>query len=550
MIRGLLNEMTAVTCIMPTADRRRFIPAAIRLFLEQDYENKELLIVDDGVDRVEDLIPAHSQIRYIALPQRVRLGSKRNLACEAARGDVIAHWDDDDWHAPWRLRYQVNTLENDGFDICGIDRVFFVDGAASKAWEYVQPQNRLRWVCGASLCYRKAFWSGHRFADVACGEDSRFVFGARGARIGILEDNRFLIARIHRANSYPKHPRGDRWQPRPFRAAQSIVGCMWDDYFGGDGLPAREPPPRVGTALISAASGIGDILRVTPLIRVADALGYEVDVCVLPDDPAAPELLRGAREIRRLFEYPRATILRNRSIVNFRNRYDVAAFTAFSASVRGWITAKRVYTFDANWRSDGDIASVTKIARAIGWEGALPAPIAMKSTRRFNLPRDTVALHPGCKPNWPWKKWHGFSELATLFPNVAVIGTPADLSNGGTYFTHPFQWSDHVHDFVGKLDLRDTAALISQCAALVSLDSGMMHLGVALRVSTFGIFGITSPERECIPSPYMIPITKRLPCEPACRRAPWGRRDCEHHLACLKTLTAEEVAARVAAALG
>jgi glycosyltransferase involved in cell wall biosynthesis len=97
--------MRTVTCIMPTADRRRFVPAAIRLFLEQDCEDKELVIVDDGSDRVGDIIPQHPQIRYIALPRRIRLGAKRNLACEAARGDVIVHRDDDDWHAPWRLRY-------------------------------------------------------------------------------------------------------------------------------------------------------------------------------------------------------------------------------------------------------------------------------------------------------------------------------------------------------------------------------------------------------------------------------------------------------------
>ena len=172
-----------------------------------------------------------------------------------------------------------------------------------------------------------------------------------------------------------------------------------------------------------------------------------------------------------------------------------------------------------------------RIARAIGWQGDLPAPFAVKSARRFDVPCETIALHPGCKPNWPWKKWHGFDELAALLPSVAVIGTPSDLDNTGTYFARPFRWPDHVHDFVGQLDLRDTAALISQCAALISIDSGMMHLGVALRVPTFGIFGITSPQRECIPSPNMIPISKKLVCEPMCRRRPWGRRDCEHHLA-------------------
>src|SRR5215471_7824592 len=43
----------------------------------------------------------------------------------------------------------------------------------------------------------------------------------------------------------------------------------------------------------------------------------------------------------------------------------------------------------------------------------------------------------------------------------------------------------------------------------------------------------------------MIPITKGLPCEPACRQRPWGQRDCEYHLECLKSLTAQEVLQRI-----
>ncbi len=40
---------------------------------------------------------------------------------------------------------------------------------------------------------------------------------------------------------------------------------------------------------------------------------------------------------------------------------------------------------------------------------------------------------------------------------------------------------------MGKLSLADTAALLRECAALISNDSGLMRLGVALGVPTFGI---------------------------------------------------------------
>lgn len=206
--------MTAVTCIMPTANRRPFISGAIRMFLAQDYVDKELLIIDDGADAVGDLVPSHPQIRYLYQVPGCSLGSKRNFACEAAVGDIILHWDDDDWYAPWRVGYEVAALEGGSFDVCGLAQPFFVDPAAGRAWQYVHPSNPAQWVCGATLCYRKSFWENHPFADVNIGEDSRFVASARGARIGVLDDNRFFVARIHAGNSSPKPLHGDRWQGR------------------------------------------------------------------------------------------------------------------------------------------------------------------------------------------------------------------------------------------------------------------------------------------------------------------------------------------------
>jgi ADP-heptose:LPS heptosyltransferase len=536
-----------VSCIMPTANRRAFVPSAIRLFLAQDYPEKELLIIDDGTDAVADLIPAEPSVRYIRCNSGLRLGRKRNLACEAARGEIVVHWDDDDWYAPWRLTYQVEKMVSGALEMCGLDRAFFVDPAAERAWEYVYRAMRPAWLCGATLCYTKAFWSTHRFPEVNVGEDSRFVLSAANARIASLDDNRFFIARIHAGNSSPKRPHARPWEPRPFDSVRAIVGSDWEDYFGGDDGQPLTRSNRVGTALITAASGIGDILRVTPLVRVVDRLSYEVDVLLAPDDVAAAELLRGASLIRRLFVVPpERHKLADRPIPDLQGRqYDLATFTHWSAPLGKNVSARRRYTFGSHWRSQGDIASLERIARELGWQDALPAPFAMKSARRFDLPQKTVAFHPGCKPNWPWKRWHGFEELASLFPSVAVVGTEADLDNSRTYFARPFQWPENVRDFTGKLDLRDTSALISQCSALISVDSGLMHLGVALRVPTFGIFGITNPQRECIPSPFMVPVSKQLSCEPACRRGPWGRRDCERHLDCLKTLTPAEVAARV-----
>lgn len=305
-----------------------------------------------------------------------------------------------------------------------------------------------------------------------------------------------------------------------------------------------------GKALVTAASGLGDILRVTPLIRVCEALGYEVDVLVAPDYPETCSLLEGAPEIHRLFCRPSrwsGQAPSNREALPL-DSYDVATFTYWSSVLRLMVHAGRCLCFDPRkWLVEGDHSCVISLARTLGWERALPPPFAMKSRRAFGLRPGTMAIHPGCKPDWPWKKWHGFADLARELAEVVILGTPADSDNSKTYFQKGYDWPEHAQNFIGKLSLVDTAALLGECAALVSNDSGIMHLGAALGVPTFGIFGITSPLRELTAQANLFPITKGLACESACHKERWGRRDCQHHLRCLKTMTGKEVLTRMRA---
>ena len=527
--------MTLVSCIMPTAERRRFVPEAIRLFLDQDYPYKELVILDDGADAVADLVPPDPRIRYLREAPRAPVGAKRNRACAAARGEIVAHWDDDDWYAPWRLGYQVAALQESGADACGLARVLFRDEAEGAAWEYVWPEEAGGWLHGATLCYRRALWQAEGFPPLAVGEDMRFLHAHRDARLLALPRTEFYVGRLHADNTSRKQIVPPRWQRRSAAEVAALTGR-------GEGR----------RALVAAAAGIGDIVRATPLIRVLHRLGYRVDVLLAPDTKEAADLLRGAAEVSRVLLAPR---LRHGAPVPdvpelAGETYDVAACTFWAAPFAPMIAAERRLGFGrAQWLVEGDSACVAALARDLGWQGALPPPFAQTSGRRFDLPPGTVALHPGAKPDWPWKRWHGFADLAALLPQVVVVGTEADRDNAQTYFGEALRWPAHVRDMTGQLSLADTAALIGQCAALVSNDSGLMHVGAALGVTTLGVFGITSPAREAMTVPAMVPVTKGLDCEPACRREAWGRRDCARHLECLRTLTASEVKARLDAAL-
>ena len=211
-----------LSAIMPTADRRRFVPAAIAQFLAQTERNAELVILDDGADSIADLIPADPRIRYHREESRRVLGDKRNRLCELARGEIVVHWDDDDWHAPDRLARQVAALEASGTAICGCDRVIFLADDGSAAWDYAYGGSR-PWVAGGSMCYRRAYWQGHRFAHLRAGEDTQWVYAAHREAVHAMPDNSFLIARVHAANTSPKQTRGAWWHPRDPSPVQALM---------------------------------------------------------------------------------------------------------------------------------------------------------------------------------------------------------------------------------------------------------------------------------------------------------------------------------------
>jgi glycosyltransferase involved in cell wall biosynthesis len=123
------SSQPLVSCVMPTtSERREFVWRSVEYFLRQDYENKELLLVDE--EQSLDLPLAHPQIRHITLPAKRTLGAKRNFCVEAARGDLIMHWDDDDWMAPHRISYQVASLLREEAEVCGLQRMLFYEPGA------------------------------------------------------------------------------------------------------------------------------------------------------------------------------------------------------------------------------------------------------------------------------------------------------------------------------------------------------------------------------------------------------------------------------------
>ena len=197
-----------VSCIMPTRNRRAFVPLALHNFLAQDYPNKELVVIDDGTDPVADLVAGAPGVRYFRLPGAVTIGEKRDLACELARGALIAQWDDDDWFAADRLSYQTEPLRAGRADVTGLvtDRVLVLP--EGEFWS-IRPALHARMfagdVHGGTLAFRKSLLDNQiRYPAVNCGEDAallRAILG-RGHRLCRLRNRGTFVYVRHGANAW------------------------------------------------------------------------------------------------------------------------------------------------------------------------------------------------------------------------------------------------------------------------------------------------------------------------------------------------------------
>lgn len=201
------SKKPLISCIMPTYNRRLFIPQAIKYFLNQDYPKRELVIVDDGTDKLGDIIPAHEHIKYIYLEHRTSIGSKRNLAIEHSRGEIIAHWDDDDWYGKNRLSYQAQPIISGKAEVCGLETGFFYDICENRFWSCNSNLHAMMYfadIHGGSIVYLREVWEKYsKYPNSSLGEDAAFLRNIAGkAKIVKVPNKNVFIYIRHNKNTW------------------------------------------------------------------------------------------------------------------------------------------------------------------------------------------------------------------------------------------------------------------------------------------------------------------------------------------------------------
>jgi len=117
-----------VSVIIPTYNRAGTVRRAIRSVLSQDYQNFEVLVVDDGsTDETPSLFGGNvedGRLKFIRLERNVGGAQARNAGLALARGEFIAFLDSDDEWFPSKLTKQLERFrelpEEYGLVYCGL----------------------------------------------------------------------------------------------------------------------------------------------------------------------------------------------------------------------------------------------------------------------------------------------------------------------------------------------------------------------------------------------------------------------------------------------
>lgn len=188
------------------------------------------------------------------------------------------------------------------------------------------------------------------------------------------------------------------------------------------------------------------------------------------------------------------------------------------------------------------------------------APVNTKSVPRLNVsvaahqsvqnklqsaqidPANVYVMCPGAEYG-PTKRWptSHFAQLAQDLiasnpdSQIILLGSKSDHALAQEIYSQAKQDS-HIHNWCGNTSLDEAIALIGMSKAVVSNDSGLMHIAAALKTSQVAIFGSSDPAHTPPLSDKAKVIWLNLPCSPCHKReCPLG------HLNCLNNILPEQV---------
>ena len=205
MVDKKKKKYPLVSVCTPTYNRRPFIPIIIKCFENQTYpkDKMEWIIVDDGTDKIEDLVAHIPQVKYFRYEEKLTLGKKRNITNDNAKGDIIVYMDDDDYYPPDRVSHAVETLLKNPKALCaGSSAMYIYFKHIEKMYQFgpYGPNH----ATAATFAFKKELLKKTRFEEKAALAEEKKFLKDYTIPFAQLDPNKSILVFSHNQNSFDK----------------------------------------------------------------------------------------------------------------------------------------------------------------------------------------------------------------------------------------------------------------------------------------------------------------------------------------------------------
>jgi glycosyltransferase involved in cell wall biosynthesis len=203
--KNKIQKYPLVTVCTPTFNRRPFIPIMLKCFEHQTYpkDKIEWIIIDDGTDKIEDLVRHIPQVKYLKYNEKLTLGQKRNIGNDAAKGEIIVYMDDDDYYPPERISHAVDMLKQTPKALCaGSSAMFIYFKHIDKMYQFgpYGPNHST----AATFAFKKELLNQTRFDEVSCVAEEKKFLKDYTIPFVQLESKKTILVFSHSHNSFDK----------------------------------------------------------------------------------------------------------------------------------------------------------------------------------------------------------------------------------------------------------------------------------------------------------------------------------------------------------
>jgi glycosyltransferase involved in cell wall biosynthesis len=199
------NNLPFVTLCTPTFNRRPFVPTMIKCFENQTYpkDKIEWIIVDDGTDKIEDMVSHIPQVKYFKFDDKLTLGKKRNISNEKATGEIIIYMDDDDYYPPERISHAVERLTSNPKALCaGSSAMFIYFKHINKMYQFgpYGPNHST----AATFAFKRELLKITKFDESSCVAEEKKFLKDYTIPFVQLDSKKSILVFSHNHNSFDK----------------------------------------------------------------------------------------------------------------------------------------------------------------------------------------------------------------------------------------------------------------------------------------------------------------------------------------------------------